>query len=256
MNILIIEDEVATARDLQASIKVLRPACRIVGIVDSVEAGLEWFELHTMPDLIFSDIQLGDGLVFDIFRQARVRCPVVFCTAYDQYAIEAFRNNGIDYLLKPLEEGLLKQCLDKIDLLLKRAPAEGESPEVSAFLSSMPGTPKSYKSTFLVSYREKLIPVNIHDVLFFRIAGEAVELHTRLNQQFRLPDSLDRIESLVDPSLFYRANRQFLVAFSAIREVELYFERKLLVHLVQATPEPIIISKAKATDFIAWMESH
>lgn len=256
MNVLIIEDEIATARDLEASIKALRPTYRIVGIVDSVEAGLEWFELHTLPDLIFSDIQLGDGLVFDIFRQVRVQCPVVFCTAYDQYAIEAFRNNGIDYLLKPLEEDLLKQCLDKIDLLLKRPPAEGERPDLSSFLLSMSATPKSYKSTFLVSYREKLIPVNIHDVLFFRVAGEAVELHTKSNHQYRLPDSLDRIESLVDPSLFYRANRQFLVGFSGIREVELYFERKLLVHLVVPSPEPIIISKAKATDFIAWMESH
>lgn len=256
MRILIIEDEVQTARDMQESIVALRPSFQIVDIIDSVETGLEWFDKHEQPDLIFSDIQLGDGLAFDLFRQVRLKCPVVFCTAYDQYAIQAFRNNGIDYLLKPLEERLLQQCLDKIYLLLQRSVTKDDLPDLTALLKAMATPQKSYKSTFLVSYREKLIPVNIGDILFFRIAGEAVELYTKENQQYRLADSLDYLESIIDPALFYRANRQWLISFKGIREVDMYFERKLLVKLVQPTAEPIIISKAKATDFITWMESH
>ncbi|AXY75537.1 DNA-binding response regulator [Paraflavitalea soli] len=256
MTILIIEDEVQTARDLQETIVALRPSFSIAGVIDSVETGLEWFEQHAQPDLIFSDIQLGDGLAFDIFRQVRLACPVVFCTAYDQYAIQAFRNNGIDYLLKPLDEQLLKQCLDKIHLLLQKPAANTSLPDLTELLKAISGTHKSYKSTFLVSYREKLIPVNIDDILFFRVAGEVVELFTKDNQQYRMAEALDHLESLVDPALFYRANRQYLVAFKAIREVEIYFERKLLVKLVQPTADPIIISKAKATDFLTWMEGH
>ncbi|MDF2189011.1 LytTR family DNA-binding domain-containing protein [Paraflavitalea sp. CAU 1676] len=256
MKVLIIEDEVQTARDLQRSIKALRPAFHIVDIIDSVESGLEWFDKNQQPDLIFSDIQLGDGLAFDIFKRVDIQCPVVFCTAYDQYAIQAFRNNGIDYLLKPLEEGLLEKCLNKLQHLLKKPASQEERPLLTALLKELQGTHKSYKSTFLVTYRDKLIPVNVNDVLYFRVTGEVVDLCTKDNQQYRLVDSLDYIESLIDPSLFYRANRQYLVAFKAIREVETYIERKLLVHLIQPAADPIVVSKAKSSDFLAWMESH
>jgi DNA-binding LytR/AlgR family response regulator len=254
MTVLIIEDEVQTARDLKESIKALQPDYTIIGIIDSVEAGLEWFEHNEQPDLIFSDIQLGDGLAFDLFRQVPLQCPVVFCTAYDQYAIQAFRNNGIDYLLKPLEEGSLQKCLEKVNGLLQKQAAPMEQEKLAALLKSLSGNPKSYKSTFLVSYREKLIPVAVPDILYFHITDDVVTLTTKDNQAYRLTDSLDHIESIVDPGVFYRANRQWLIAFKGIKEVEMYFERKLLVKLIQPTAAPIIISKAKASDFLGWME--
>lgn len=253
MKVLIIEDEVQAARDLRASILALQPSFTILDVVDSVEAGLEWFDSHPGPDLIFSDIQLGDGLAFDLLRQAGISCPVVFCTAYDQYAIQAFRHNGIDYLLKPVEEEQLKQCLDKVMQLVQKPAGDTPSPELQALLEAMSSQRPLYKSVFLVAWREKLIPVHVEQVSFFRIAGNTVELFTRDQHAYRLPESLDQIESMVNPSLFYRVNRQFLVHFSAIREVELYFDRKLLVKLVHVFPDPIIISKAKATPFLQWM---
>ncbi|WP_315816994.1 LytTR family DNA-binding domain-containing protein [Paraflavitalea speifideaquila] len=192
---------------------------------------------------------MGDGLVFDLFRQVRIACPVVFCTAYDQYAIQAFRNNGIDYLLKPLDESLLIECLDKINSLLHKQAPQLEQEKLTSLLKGMAGNQKSYKSTFLVSYREKLIPVAVGDIMFFRIMEEGVTLYTRDNQLYRLTDPLDHIESVVDPGLFYRANRQYLVAFKGIKEVEVYYDRKLLVRLTLPGVDPVIISKAKATDF-------
>ncbi len=181
--------------DLQRSIMALRPAFTLLILLTVLNRALEWFDKNQQPDLIFSDIQLGDGLVFDIFKRVDIQCPVVFCTAYDQYAIQAFRNNGIDYLLKPLEEGLLEKCLDKLQHLLKKPASQEERPLLTALLKELQGTHKSYKSTFLVTYRDKLIPVNINDVLFFRVAGEVVDLCTKDNQQYRMVDSLDYIES-------------------------------------------------------------
>lgn len=256
MKVLIIEDEVQAARDLRASLLALQPSLTIVDTVDSVEAGLEWFDSHPGPDLIFSDIQLGDGLAFDLLRQAGVRCPVVFCTAYDQYAIQAFRHNGIDYLLKPIDEDQLKACLDKVLPLLLQKPAAVPIAGLPALLQAMAGQRAPYKSTFLVAWREKLIPVSVDQISLFRIADNAVELYTRAQQTYRLPESLDQIEAMVNPALFYRANRQYLVHFSAIREVELYFDRKLLVKLVHPFPDAIVVSKAKASGFLQWMEQH
>lgn len=254
MNILIIEDEVQTAWDLRESITALQPSFRISAIIDSVEAGLEWFGQHPCPQLIFSDIQLGDGLAFDIFRKVAIDCPVIFCTAYDQYAIQAFSNNGIDYLLKPLEEAQLKKCLEKVLHFLKGPVPASPLPDLAALMNLL-GSQQRYKSTFLVAYRDRLIPVPTDQISFFRIAGNAVTLQTHDQQTYRLTDSLDQVESMVDPALFYRANRQYLIAFSSIKEVEWHFERRLLVRLRFPLQDPILISKAKATQFLSWMEN-
>lgn len=254
MDILIIEDEIQTARDLKNSIYALQPDFKVVAIIDSVEAGLDWFNNNPQPDLVFSDIQLGDGLAFEIFQQMQVACPIIFYTAYDQYAIQAFQNNGIDYLLKPVKEELLKKSLDKINLF-KSPKNIYDAAFITQLLKEISGNITSYKSNFLVSYREKMIPINIADVLFFRIIDDSVELNTKNNQQYRLSYSLDYIESVVDPKSFYRANRQYLIAYSAIKEVENYFDRKLLIRLVTSHPEPVIVSKAKSSDLLRWLEA-
>jgi len=256
MRVLIIEDEVQTGLDLERSIVSLRPDATVLEIVDSVEAALGWFNKNKSPDIIFSDIQLGDGLAFDIFKQVSINCPVIFCTAYDQYAIQAFQNNGIDYLLKPIEDGLLGKSLNKFNAFTHSSNTIFDSAAIEKLIREVSGNVRSYKSTFLVSYRDKLIPVSINDVLFFRITDDVVELFTHDNQQYRINDSLDYIESVVDSRFFYRTNRQYLLAFKAIKEVEFYIERKLLVKLVQAGIEPIVISKAKASDFLKWVEDH
>lgn len=254
MEIVIIEDEVQTAWDLQNSIQQLRPDCKVVATLDSVEAGLEWFSHNDHPDLIFSDIQLGDGLAFEILQEVKLSCPVIFCTAYDEYALRAFQSNGVDYLLKPIKPESLKKSLDKFDLF--KNPKNNNSLLLQDLMEEITKNFKSYKSTFLVSFRDKMIPVNSNDIIFFKISDDAVELCTKSNDRYRLPNSLDHIESMVDPKLFYRANRQYLIAYHAIKEVENYFDRKLQIKINQLINESIIVSKAKSADLLKWLENH
>lgn len=255
MKIVIIEDEVQTAWDLQNSIQQLHPDYNIVATLDSVEAGLEWFSQNAQPDLIFSDIQLGDGLAFEILQQVKLSCPVIFCTAYDEYALRAFQNNGVDYLLKPIKQESLKKSLDKFTLF-KNPQTNNNSSMLQGLIEEITKNYRSYKSTFLVSFRDKMIPVNSNDILFFKITDDGVELCTKSNERYRLAWSLDQIELTVDPKLFYRANRQYLIACHAIKEVENYFERKLLIKSDPFIPETIIVSKAKSADFLKWLENH
>lgn len=255
MRILIIEDEIQTGLDLQRSILMLRPDFTVIAILDSIDASLDWFRKNGTPDIIFSDIQLGDGLSFEIFEQISINCPIIFCTAYDEYAIRAFQNNGIDYLLKPIDDALLGKSLKKFESFTRSSGSIPDNSVIEKLLKEVAGVFKSYKTSFLVSYRDKLIPIGIDDILFFRVADDVVELCNNDKQTYRISESLDHIESVVDPKFFYRANRQYLLAFKAVKEVEVYIERKLLVRLNQPGIEPIVISKAKASEFLRWMEN-
>lgn len=255
MKIVIIEDEKHTALDLKESIEKLRPQDSVLTIVDSVEDGLAWFSRNPQPDLIFSDIKLGDGLAFDIFKKTDITCPVIFCTAYDEYAIEAFQNNGIDYLLKPIEEENLEKSLSKIQMLKNSVSKRYDPSIMDQLFREIESKNQQYKSTLLVTSGEKMIPINIDEIAYFNVSGSGgVQLTTQDGQSYWINDTLSHLQSVINPQWFYRVNRQFLVAYTAIKEVEQYFDRKLLVHLHQQVSEPITISKEKATDFLAWLE--
>jgi DNA-binding LytR/AlgR family response regulator len=255
MNIIIIEDEQKAALDLKDSIESLRPDFNILAVLDSVETALEWFAGHSSPDLIFSDIQLGDGLSFDIFGEVAIRCPVIFCTAYDAYAIQAFEHNGIDYLLKPITGQALEKSLRKVDLFAKSIHTPYDPAVLYNLLSGLETHTKKYKRMFLVHYREKMIPIPVAQIACFSINSQSVLLHTLDNKQYPIPYTLDYLEAVIDPQLFYRANRQHLLAYHAVKEVEPYFDRKLLVKLTLPGTDPVIISKAKASDFLKWLEN-
>ena len=255
MNILIIEDEIQTALDLKETINVIRPDFDIVAVLDSVESALAWFEKNPSPDLIFSDIQLGDGLAFEIYHQVKINCPVIFCTAYDEYAIEAFRNNGIDYLLKPVTNESLKNSIAKTELFSRSEVAKMNVHQLLQEFREMSLKNKKFKINYLVPYRDKLIPLSISEISLFTIQEEGVQLYTSDGRNYHLNQTLDKIEMNTDPYLFYRANRQHLIAFSSIREIEHASDRKLLVKHSVKNKEPIIISKAKASNFLRWMEN-
>jgi two-component system LytT family response regulator len=251
MKVVIIEDEVKAARELEKMLHQIDDTMDIEAVIDSVEQAIKWFGSNTHPDLIFSDIQLSDGLSFDIFRQTEIKSPVIFCTAYDEYLLNAFDTNAISYLLKPLESEKLEKAIEKFNSL-KSVFTIGLSG--SNILGLLRGLKQNYKSSLLVNHREKIIPVQIKEIAFFYLVNNVVQAFTLNGQKYFLSSSLDELEQSIDPSLFYRANRQFFINRSCILNVERFFARKLVVKLLVEAPETIIVSKAKATEFLQWLE--
>ncbi|MBI1227030.1 MAG: response regulator [Bacteroidetes bacterium] len=246
MKILIAEDEPRTAIDLANTIKEVEPAAEIVKITDSVEGTVAYLEKKLPLDLAFFDIQLADGLSFDIFKEATVPCPVVFCTAFDDYALQAFQTNGVAYILKPFDEKTVQQALDKLKTLDQFFSSE-KMGQVAEQIHH------GKKSSFLVSFQGKFLPISVKEVAFFTVLGENTWLYNFKGESFHVPHSLEELEGMLDGQQFYRANRQYLVNFSAVHHVENDFARKLAVKLSVKSPDPIVVSKAKASDFLRWM---
>jgi DNA-binding LytR/AlgR family response regulator len=255
MTIVIIEDEVHTAWDIQNCIKTLRPADQILAVLDSIETSVEWFLHNPHPQLVISDIQLGDGLAFEIFQKVELACPVIFCTAYDEYAIQAFQSNGIDYILKPINESLFEASLEKLESIARVFAPTSNRDMVEKLLASFQSETRKYKTSFLIHFRNQLIPVATESILLFKVNHDTTEIFVRDGRKFQLYKPLDTIEAQVDPHRFYRANRQTLLAFEAIHRIEHYDERKLLVRLDGIASEPVIVSKAKSAAFLAWVEN-
>ena len=254
MNIVIIEDEIQASSDLKNTIMLLRPESKILTVLDSVETSIQWMVDNDEPDLIFSDTRLGDGLSFEIFENVEISCPVIFCTAYDEYALKAFQNNGIDYLLKPIDESLLLKSIAKFDVLKKPMPSR-KNINLENLLKELERDIKHYKTNLLVSFREKLLPIHVDEIDIFAIKENNTFLYTKDGSQFILNHSLDYYEENFDPALFYRANRQFLISYISIKEIEHYSDRKLIIKFKREKIEPVTISKAKATAFIKWVEN-
>lgn len=252
MRILILEDEQKTAQDLKATIGEIVPDANFVALLDSVEGAVQWFANNPAPDLAFFDIQLGDGLSFDIFKECEVSCPVIFCTAFDEYALQAFQANGIDYILKPFDRESVNRALEKVKNLENFfQQREGRQERIANLLESVQ---PNLKTTFMVAQRDKLIPIAVKDIAYFYIEHEIAFLYTFDNRRFIIDHTLEELEGIVDPKQFYRANRQFLINGKSVLEVEQYFARKLLLKLNTPTKEQVLVSKAKATSFLRWME--
>lgn len=251
MTILIIEDEIKAARELERILYELDDTLKICAIIDSIEAGKQWFEEHESPDLIFSDIQLADGLCFDLFSQIGIKSPVIFCTAFDEYLMNAFDTNAISYLLKPVTKEKVEKALIKYAKFKEGFQKKSSVEQISDLLK---GLKLSYKTTLLVHQKEKIIPVQVKDIAFFYLDTPVVSITTLNNQKYALSSNLDDLEKSLDPAHFYRANRQFIINRKAIDNVERFFARKLVAQLSVKSPEQIIVSKAKASDFLKWLE--
>ncbi len=255
MKILIVEDEQRTALDLQATIREILPDAVFLAILDSVESTVNWLRKNPMPDLAFFDIQLADGLSFDIFQEVNVICPVVFCTAFDEHALRAFQVNGVDYILKPFDRESVRRAFDKVRTLENFFQQRDGNLETRLSKLLDEARQPSVKTTFLVAQRDKFLPISVSDIAYFYIENEVTFLHTFDNRRFMLSHTMDELEKMLDSRHFYRANRQYLVNANAITEVEQYFARKLLLKLKTSIKEPIIVSKAKASEFLQWMEN-
>jgi two-component system, LytTR family, response regulator LytT len=244
MRIVIIEDEALTAEDLKESIQKLDDTVQVVAILKSVKEAVAYFRRNEMPDLIFSDIQLGDGESFDIYRLVDITVPVIFCTAYDEYALQAFKANGIDYILKPFTDASLAEAIRKYNGLRRMFSGAAFQPPV------LTNTAKT--SAILVYYQDKILPVKLEDIALFYIEREALQLMTFSGQYYSLSKSLEEAEQLCGQD-FFRVNRQFLVNRRAIKDASHYLSRKLCVNLSVPFSEVITISKEKTPPFLAWL---
>jgi len=251
MNVLIIEDEARSARELETIINKIDPAIKVLAVLVSVEQSVAWFTNNRQPDLIFSDIQLADGLSFDIYQSVKITCPIIFCTAFDEYLMEAFDTNAISYLLKPINKDKVEKALNKLKTLQKLSSPDTAVFEIEALLRNLKSP---YKSTLLFNSREKIIPVHVKDIAYLCLDATIVKVCTLQNHHYFLTGSMDEMEKTMDPELFFRANRQFLINRNAVSNVERFFSRKLAVKLIMETTETIMVSKVKAVEFLQWLE--
>ncbi len=256
MKAVIIEDELLVAQELEAKIAAVADDIRIEAVLPSLRTARKWLMENAEPDILFMDIQLGDGVSFSLFDQFSLQCPVIFTTAYNEYAIRAFKVNGIDYLLKPVSETELKNAIGKSRRLQAGPPVSSENMlRLMEALSSAPGNIGAvYKEKFIVSLRQQWVPVNTNDIAFF--AKETLHhLYTLGGDRFILDyNSLEEIEELVDPKKFYRANRQYIVNIDAISSIRLHENQKLTLKLKPPLKAEIDISRDKAPAFKKWFD--
>lgn len=251
MRILVLEDEPAAARELVGTLSTLRPSWTVEAPIDSVEGALEWLGSHPAPDLVFSDIQLADGLSFDVFRQIGGGSPIVFCTAYDEYAVRAFEQNSIDYLLKPVDPARLEMALVKFERLRHFFAAQAED-YGNRLEGALRQARRRVRTTLLARGMDRRIPLPVGEVRWIRSSG-GVTIAFSGGRRHVLDETLDELEESLDPGMFRRANRQFLVASAAIAEVRALPARKMEVRLVCEVPEPVVVSKAGTPDFLRWL---
>ena len=231
MRILIIEDEKVTAEALARMIEEIRDDAEILDMVRSVDASVEWLQTHAEPDLIFCDIHLSDGNSFEIFKKVKVDCPVIFSTAYDQYAIEAFQVNSIDYLLKPLDKKEVAQALKKFEALYRERKGVDINRIEEAIQKASEKERKEYKTRLMAKIGDTLKPVAVNDIAYFYVEEGAVVLTTFEGNRYFPQYSLEQLEEQLDPQQFFRANRQIIVNIEAVVELKPYFKGRLVLYV-------------------------
>ncbi|MBE8728287.1 LytR/AlgR family response regulator transcription factor [Flavobacterium hungaricum] len=254
MTIIIVEDEVKTAKALGQLILSIRPDVQILSYIQSIDGAVSYLLENGQPDLIFMDIQLADGLSFEIFKSVKVLSPVIFCTAFDDYAIDAFKSNGIDYVLKPFSRESIALAMNKAAELQNFFQRNNKQMPDFEYLLSKSSENKG-KSSFLVFKNNKYQTVQTENIAYFFIKNETPTIMTFDKNEYQLTQSLDEVSKLLAPVQFFRINRQYLVNFAAIREAEHYFSRKLLIKLIVPTEEKLLVGKEKSTAFLNWLEN-
>jgi DNA-binding LytR/AlgR family response regulator len=252
IRVLIIEDEEAAVNRLTKELdKVDGLSYEIVAVIDTVSGTLEWIEQEGSADLIFMDIHLNDGNSFEIFKHAEISIPIIFTTAYDEYALQAFRVNSLDYLLKPISPEELSHAIDRFFATQKEQPSDYIK-KLTALAESI--QPKTFRSSFLVHCRQQMHMVEVSEVAYFYIKERGVFMKKKDGKEYTIDFFLDDLEQQLNPREFYRANRQFLIARSSIQVIEPYFNGRLLLDVQPEVPLQVIISKEKATDFKRWAD--
>lgn len=248
--ILIVEDEQPAARRLKKLVTALDDSIEIIDVIDSVEDAVAWFKNYGEPDLAFFDIQLADGLSFSIFEQVKIKCPVVFTTAYDQYAIKAFKVNSIDYLLKPIDPAELDNAWRKYQSLDKES-----SPDLAkmvAAFQSMNQT-KNHKERFLIKKGDGYKYLTVKEIAYFLSDGGLTFLIDKNGKRFIVDEKLDSLENSLNPRQFFRINRKFIIGENAVSKISNYFNSRLKLELSPSSEEEVIVARDRVSDFKGWL---
>ena len=261
MKTVIIEDEKAAVRNLTSLLNEVKPEAEIIAILDSINSTIEWFDIHPMPELVFMDIHLADGSAFEIFDHISITCPIIFTTAYDEYALRAFKVNSIDYLLKPIGKEDIEHAFEKLDNLQDTIPENGsrrenKEEELLHLIHSLKKQ-ENYKTHFLIPIKgDKLLPVSIDMIQLFYIKDCQVKAVLTDGVEYNFSLTLDELVDCLNPSLFFRVNRQFLISREAIKDLDLWFNSRLSINLPHSRmTEKILVSKARVAEFKEWFSS-
>jgi DNA-binding LytR/AlgR family response regulator len=247
MNVLIVEDESAAYENLKSIITEVDPTVEFVGHTESIIQTVRWLSNHSTPDLIFMDIHLSDGSAFNIFSAVTVDTPVVFTTAYDEHAIEAFKVNSIDYLLKPIELNEIRYALNKYRKLTNSILHNHFHDLSRRILAG------KFSNKLLIPSNNELIPVDVDQISYFYSSGGNTQVMLKDSANFHYVRTLDNIFDLLNPSMFFRANKQFIISKDSVKNITIWFDNRLLVTLDVEVPERIYISKNKASNFKRWL---
>lgn len=254
MKVIIVEDEVPAAEKLERYLLKYDPSINILAILQSVQSSVQWLRANKdEADLIFMDIQLADGVSFQIFQEVEVKTPVIFTTAYNEFALDAFKVNSIDYLLKPITFTDLSASLKKLASLREQLPWKTEGPgSLQAKYAAL--NTRSYKSRFMVKLGEHIRSITTDQISFFYAEGRDVFLVTNQTRKFIVDYTLESLEEILDPKTFFRLNRTFILNINAIKDVIVYSNSRLKIILAQESDKEIIVSREKVAEFKDWFD--
>lgn len=249
MNVLIVENEKPAIIGLSLLLKQIEPTINIVGTTESVESTLNWLQINPSPDLIFMDIQLDDGLCFELFESMRLNIPVIFTTAYDEYMLSAFKVNSVDYLLKPIEESSLRNAIDKFKSIHYKDSAKND-----VLRQLLKELNKGYKTRFLIKVGVHYKSVIDNEISCFYIFERATFIRTSSNKDYPIDYSLDYLQKIMDPDKFFRINRNCIVNINSIRDIISYSSSRLNLKLDNQPIDDLIVSKDKVSEFKKWID--
>lgn len=252
MKILIIEDEPLAAQRLEKMVGEIKPGSSIIGKIDSVKRAVEWFKTNETPDAVLMDIQLADGISFEIFDQCTVKCPVIFTTAYDEYALKAFKVNSIDYILKPVDKDELVAAFKKLDGFVAK-PSPDKMMESIGYAMQM--LTKKYKERFVIKVGEHLKSVEVSEILFFFSMEKTTFAQTKDGRKHILDFTMDQLEGLLNPERFFRINRKYFVAVDSIQDMISYTNSRLKLVLKTSDDPEVIVARERVQEFKDWLDS-
>ena len=252
MKILIVEDEELAVKKLQKTLAAVDSSADVVGTADSIQSAVQWLTENPAPDLILMDIELADGQSFEIFNLTEVKCPVIFTTSYDEYALKAFKVNSVDYLLKPIQKEELQAALEKF----KKTHSSGKSDiNIDSLVKELQQKLqiKEYRKRFLVKNGQKLVSIEVNDIAYFFSDGRLNFFKTEDNKKFVVDYTMDELEDMLDPERYFRISRSFYVSINSIEKIDDYFGNRLILQLKPIVDKEALVSREKVTEFKMWM---